>query len=116
MIMKLMISIISFLVFSMASNAQNAKPDLSKPDPTKKVQAVELSCGQCKFHLKGKGCNLAVRINGKAYFIEGADIDSFGDAHANDGFCKAIRKAEVQGTIVKNRFRVTYLKLLPLKS
>ena len=41
-----------------------------------------------------------------------SDIDSHGDAHANDGFCKAVRKAEVQGEIANNRFKVTYFKLL----
>ena len=108
--------ILVFSIITQAAYSQSAKADISKPDPSIKVQTVELSCGQCNFHLKGKGCDLAVRINNKAYFIDGADIDSFGDAHANDGFCNAIRKAEAQGTIVKNRFRVKYLKLLPPKS
>lgn len=99
-----------------AAQAQNTKPGISKPDPSKEIQVVEISCGECKFHLKGKSCDLAVRIKGKAYFLDGANIDSFGDAHASDGFCKAIRKAEVQGEIVKNRFKVTYIKLLPVKN
>ena len=85
---------------------------VAKPDPQKKIQVVEASCGECQFKLEGKGCDLAVRINGKAYFVDGTEIDSHGDAHANDGFCKSVRKAEVQGEIVNNRFKVTYLKLL----
>ena len=56
--------------------------------------------------------DLAVRIDGKSYFVDGTDIDSHGDAHAKDGFCNAIRKAEVQGEIVNDRFKVTYFKLL----
>lgn len=114
--MKLIISVLAFLFLSVAANAQDIKPDISKPDPNKKIQIVELSCGECKFKMKGKSCDLAVRINGKAYFLDGADIDAFGDAHGKMGFCNAIRKAEVQGTIVKNRFKATYLKLLPAKS
>lgn len=74
---------------------------------------VEASCGQCQFHMTGKkGCDLAVRIDGKAYFVDGTKIDDHGDAHASDGFCEAIRKAEVQGEIVDGRFKATYFKLL----
>lgn len=112
--MKWNLTLVFSCLFSITAAAQNG-PDISKPDPAKKIQIVEISCGECKFHLKGKSCDLAVRINGKAYFLDGADIDSFGDAHAKDGFCKAIRKAEAQGEIVNNRFKVTYLKLLPPK-
>ena len=28
-----------------------------------------------------KGCDLAVRIDGKSYFVEGTKIDEHGDAH-----------------------------------
>lgn len=80
---------------------------------TSKKQIVEASCGQCQFGMKGNGCDLAVRIDGKAYFVEGTDIDKHGDAHAEDGFCQAIRKAEVVGTIKDKVFVVTQFKLLP---
>ena len=62
--------------------------------------------------MKGAGCLLAVRINGKAYFVDGTSLDDHGDAHAEDGFCEVIRKAEVQGSVVNDRFKVTYFKLL----
>jgi len=65
--------------------------------------------------LAGKGCNLAIRINGKAYFVDGTKIDDHGDAHDDDGFCNTIRQAKVQGAIVDNRFKVTYFKLLDTK-
>lgn len=77
-------------------------------------QIVEASCGQCQFHLPGKGCDLAVRIDGKAYFVDGTKIDDHGDAHAKDGFCKRIRKARVSGRIVNDRFQATHFQLLPL--
>ena len=80
-----------------------------------KIQIVEASCGQCQFKMEGKSCDLAVRIDGKSYFVEGTNIDSHGDAHADDGFCSTIRKAEVIGEIKDNKFVVTYFKLLPLK-
>jgi Family of unknown function (DUF6370) len=82
-------------------------------DKTQK-QTVELSCGQCQFGLTSqKGCDLAVLFNDKAYFVDGAHIDEFGDAHdENSGFCEVVRKAEVQGELINNRFKVTTVKLL----
>jgi hypothetical protein len=108
-------SILVFLFvcsFSITSMAQK-KDSTSTPNPAKAVMNVEASCGQCQFGLDGKTCDLAVRINGKAYFVDGAHIDQHGDAHAKDGFCNAVRKAQVQGEIVNNRFKATYFKLLP---
>ena len=77
-------------------------------------QITDVSCGQCQFELKSqKGCDLAVKIDDKAYFIDGAHIDDFGDAHdINSGFCNVIRKANLVGTIEDNRFKVTSLKLI----
>lgn len=80
----------------------------------KKAKIVEVSCGQCQFKMnQKKGCDLAVRIDGKSYFVEGTKIDDHGDAHENDGFCNAIRKAEVIGEIKGDKFVVSYFKLLP---
>ena len=81
-----------------------------------KPQIVEASCGQCNFGMEGKGCSLAIRIDGKPYFVDGTAIDDHGDSHAHDGFCSAIRQAEVTGTVVDNRFKATSFKLLPEKS
>ena len=79
-------------------------------------QVAEVSCGQCNFDLKStKGCSLAVRIDNKAYFIDGANIDDFGDAHAEDGFCNSTRKAEVEGKIIAGRFKAKSFKLLKEK-
>ena len=99
--------------FILTAMAQNKTAKLKKPDPNKKTMIVEASCGECQLGLKGKSCDLAVRIDGKAYFVDGTKIDDYGDAHAKEGFCEAISKAEVQGKIVNNRFKATYFKLLP---
>lgn len=80
-----------------------------------KVQVVEVSCGQCQFGMKANGCDLAVRLDGKTYFLDGTKIDEHGDAHAEDGFCNAVRQAEVIGEVKDERFVATYFKLLPLK-
>ncbi len=99
---------ILFFFFSMALVHAQSNKKITKP------QIVEVSCGQCQFGMtEKKGCDLAVRIGGKCYFVDGTTIDSHGDAHKEDGFCNAIRKAEVTGKIVNNRFKVTAFRLLP---
>ncbi|RYY65010.1 MAG: hypothetical protein EOO13_17720 [Chitinophagaceae bacterium] len=98
------------LVFfiGMNVNAQKAK------NAADSMQIVQASCGQCQFGMKDKkGCDLAVRINGVPYFVEGTSIDKHGDAHAKDGFCEAIRQAQVSGKIEGNRFIATSFVLLP---
>lgn len=103
--MQKLFSIVAFLFFCMTYAQENRKVA---------SKVVEVSCGQCKFAMiDKKGCDLAIRIDGKSYFVEGTTIDDHGDAHANDGFCSAIRKAEVIGEIKNNKFVVTYFKLLP---
>ena len=97
-----------FLFSAVLINAQDKK---EQP----KTQIVEASCGQCQFKMKGHGCELAVRIDGKSYFVDGTAIDSHGDAHADDGLCAKVRKAEVVGEIIDNRFKVTSFKLIPSK-
>ena len=105
------ISLVLVILFTgLACKAQSDKQKL--PDPAKKLILAEASCGQCQFKLTGKGCDLAVRIDGKAYYVDGTNIDDHGDAHAKDGFCNAIRKAEVQGEVVNDRFVATYFKLV----
>jgi hypothetical protein len=73
---------------------------------------VDASCGQCQLGLPGQGCDLAVRIDGEAYFVDGSGIDDHGDAHAHDGLCNAVRRARVSGHVVDGRFQATELELL----
>ena len=86
-----------FFFITYTANAQSADSTRTVPDKNKELLLVEASCGQCKFGLPGNSCDLAVRINGKSYFVDGTAIDDHGDAHAKDGFCNAVRKANVQG-------------------
>ena len=110
--MNAFLSLLLVSLFAVCGCKQNRHTSLDKPDPSKKIQLVEASCGECQLGLPGKGCDLAVRIDGKAYFVDGTSIDEYGDAHADDGFCEAIRPAEVQGEVVNNRFKATYFKLV----
>lgn len=76
-------------------------------------QVVEAACGQCQFDLPGDTCDLAVRFDGHAYFVDGTNIDDHGDAHDTEGFCNAIRSAHVEGQLEGDRFQVTSFTLLP---
>lgn len=109
--MKPLFLLLCSCFFILVSNGQHPNTLMSKPDPNKKIQIVEAACGQCQLGLQGKSCDLAVRIDGKTYFVDGTSIDDHGDAHANTGFCNSIRKAEVQGELKDNRFKATYFKL-----
>jgi hypothetical protein len=105
--MKHFLFVLTLTAFSLTANAQ------TKPKTTKiENKIVEISCGECQFKMKGEDCDLAVRIDGQAYFVDGKNIDDFGDAHAKDGFCKAIRKAEVTGEIIDNRFKAKSIELV----
>ncbi|MGH2552750.1 MAG: DUF6370 family protein [Chitinophagaceae bacterium] len=110
--MKKIFPVTLFCMMSVSASSQRTSLKEAQPDTTKKTIIVEASCGQCQFHMAGKGCDLAVRIDGKTYFVDGTSIDEHGDAHARDGFCESIRKAKVQGEIVNNRFKATYFVLL----
>lgn len=87
---------------------------ISSQQAKQKTQVVEAACGQCQFKMQGKkGCDLAVRMDGKSYFVEGTKIDDHGDAHSTEGFCNTIRKAEVTGEIKGEKFVAKTFKLLP---
>jgi len=72
---------------------------------------VEAACGQCLLGLPGTGCDLAVRIDGLAYFVDGSGIDDHGDAHAKDGLCNKIRVAKATGEVIGGRFQATSFTL-----
>lgn len=98
------------LLFTVSLGFSQDKKAAQKP------RIVEVSCGQCKFAMTGKkGCDLAVRMDGNAYFVEGAKMDQFGDAHGENGMCNTVRKAEVTGEVKDNKFIATSFKLLPVE-
>lgn len=82
-------------------------------DKNKPVYDVEASCGTCQFKMEGKGCNLAIKFEGKYYYVDGTSIDDHGDAHEKEGFCNAVKKARVQGKVVGDKFLVTWFELHP---
>ncbi len=74
---------------------------------------VDAACGQCQFGLPGSSCDLAVRIDGVSYFVDGTGIDDHGDAHSSIGFCNAVRSARVSGHVQDGRFVATHFDVLP---
>jgi len=108
--MKNLVIILLFTAFAFTTKAQTTSKKHSSQVITNQV--VDIACGECQFKMKGKDCELAIRINGKSYFVDGKGIDDFGDAHGEHGFCNAVSKAEVFGKIVNNRFKATNIKLL----
>ena len=102
---------LSFLIFCTALllGGCASRPVAGLPTST----VVEAACGECMFGMKGSDCDLAIRMNGHGYFVDGVNMDSLGDAHAKDGMCKAIRKARVTGQIKEGRFVATSFELLP---
>ena len=109
--MKQLFIVAVVTMLTLGAGAQDKQKNYATIDPAKKIQAAEVSCGECQFKMKGKGCHLAIRLNSKTYWVEGADVDSFGDAHDKKmGFCNKVRKADVQGEVKDGKFHLTYLK------
>jgi len=74
------------------------KPTAMATANLESTAVLETACGQCLLGLKEKqGCDLAVRIEGKSYFVDGIKMSDYGDAHADDGMCSIVRKGKVTG-------------------
>lgn len=67
---------------------------------------VLASCGMCNFGMKDKrSCSLAIKVGEEVYSVQGSKIDDHGDSHAKDGFCNAVRVADINGKVVKGVFK-----------
>ena len=112
--MKALIIALFITSFGFAANAQKTTKQPATQQLNSKI--VEIACGECKFKMKGKSCDLAIRVDGQSYFVDGKNVDDFGDAHdEKHGFCNVISKATVTGEIVNNRFKATDIKLIAEK-
>ena len=103
-----------FLFVHSASSQANSNEQL-KFDKNKNVYELETACGTCMFKMKGDGCHLAIKFKDKDYFVDGTSLEDHGDAHDKEGFCNAIKKAKVQGSVVGDRFLITYFELVKNK-
>ncbi len=105
-------TLVTCLLFSNGCWSSKVDTKESTQVTTLVSQVVEASCGECQFKMDGKGCDLAVRIDSKSYYVDGAKLDDHGDAHSHDGMCNAIRKAKVTGEIKNGRFVASAFELL----
>jgi hypothetical protein len=111
-VMKSLLLLIFIVPLSLYS--QGASKKELQFDPNIQLIEAKASCGICMFDMDGFKCELAVNIDGAKYYVEGTDIDDYGDAHSDDGFCNAIRDTKIQGQIVDNKYIVTYFKLIEI--
>ena len=107
--MKRILILTAFLIFACKHNENILSKEL-KSNPDIGLITAKASCGICMFNMEGEKCELAVDIKGDKYYVLGAHIDSFGDAHSDNGFCNAIKEVEIQGSIVNDKFNLTYFK------
>jgi hypothetical protein len=100
-----------FMVFGCSERA----PEQPFSSERVSTMLIETSCGQCQFGMDAPGCDLAVRLDGTPYFVDGSGIDDHGDAHGTEGLCNIVRMAEASGTIVDGRFVADSFVLRPLE-
>ena len=72
---------------------------------------VHASCGMCNFGAESNDCSLFIKIGENSYPVSGTSIDDHGDSHAKDGFCNAIRTANVSGVIKEGVFHAESFEL-----
>ena len=72
----------SHLVFEVEETQRSAS---ASPVLEVSQTEVDASCGQCQLGMPGNGGDLAIRLKGKVYYVDGSSIDDHGDAHADAG-------------------------------
>jgi hypothetical protein len=99
--------VLSLLV---AAGCKRDTPPPAEPETAALAEArvVETACGVCIFGMEGRGCPLAVKIDGKPYLVTGASVN----AHTA-GLCEAARSATVTGQIEGDKFVATSFDLRP---
>ncbi|MEE8143715.1 MAG: DUF6370 family protein, partial [Planctomycetota bacterium] len=71
------------------------------------ANTLEAGCGKCSYGMDGiKSCILAVKIDGEAYLVEGAEVN----AHSA-GLCRSTKKAVCTGEIKNGKFVSTSFKI-----
>ena len=69
----------------------------------------------CNFGMDSRDCSLAIRVGEISYNVTGTGMEDHGDSHAKDGFCNAIRIANVKGKITKDKFKSESFALIGSK-
>jgi predicted small secreted protein len=106
--MRIFLFVLSGLVITSCATMRNGSNDID--------QVVEASCGICQLSMAGDECQLAIRVDGKDYYVEGSSLDDHGNPHAEDGMCNAVRQAHVKGTLKHGIYVVTTFELVKADS
>jgi hypothetical protein len=68
-------------------------------------RTAEVACSHCVYHMDGaNGCELAVKLDGKTYLVDGAKLDTH-------EWCERSLNAVVSGSVENGRFVASSLKL-----
>lgn len=100
--------VLSGLVITSCASTRNSGNDID--------QVVGASCGICQLSMAGDGCQLAIRLDGKDYYVEGSSLDDHGNPHSEYGMCNAVRQAHVKGTLMHGVYEVTSFELIAVDS
>lgn len=104
--MKKILTLLIFIpLVSFGQKTLKEKPEIN-------LVKAEAACGICMLNMQGEECELAVKIKDSKYYVIGTGIDDHGNAHSKKGFCNAIRKAEIQGKVINNKYHITYFELV----
>ncbi|MBT4915925.1 MAG: hypothetical protein HON66_03775 [Formosa sp.] len=104
--MKKLLTLLIFIpLVSFGQKTLKEKPEIN-------LVKAEAACGICMLNMQGEECELAVKIKDSKYYVIGTGIDDHGNAHSKKGFCNAIRKAEIQGKVINNKYHITYFELV----
>ena len=104
--MKKLLALLIFIpLVSFGQKTLKEKPEIN-------LVKAEAACGICMLNMQGEECELAVKIKDSKYYVIGTGIDDHGNAHSKKGFCNAIRKAEIQGKVINNKYHITYFELV----
>ena len=104
--MKKLLTLLIFIpLVSFGQKTLKEKPEIN-------LVKAEAACGICMLNMQGEECELAVKIKDSKYYVIGTGIDDHGNAHSKKGFCNAIRKAEIHGKVINNKYHITYFELV----
>ena len=87
---RLLSIIASAFILSSCSSTTPLTLEMSLPSPT----IVEAACGECKLGMKGDSCDLAIRVGGHKYFVDGVKDDALGAAEVGD-FLDRLQSADL---------------------
>lgn len=70
-------------------------------------ETTEVGCGMCMYSMEGvESCELAAKVDGKAYLVTGVDFDTHGS-----GLCNGTSNAKITGSVYEDGVTATKVEL-----